>query len=133
MDEGKETFWELVIGIIIIMIVSCISGGIIADKKLSFILGNILGSVVAVILAGHMYKTISVAVELSSGDAEKYTRKKAMIRSMVMVLAVVIALSFPEIFNLIGVILGVLGLKFSAFLQPLTQKYIFTKIMNKGR
>ena len=50
----------------------------------------------------------------------------------VMVAGVMLAVLLPEVFSFVGVLLGVLTLKFAAYLQPLTHKF-FNKILSKGR
>lgn len=129
MDVGKQTLKELLYGIFICMIIFGILGAIIVNNKISFILGLLFGTLVACILVSHMYKTLNIALDFDEHSATKYIKKKAIIRVIVMGIAVGIALMFPNIFMPIGVIIGILELKVSAYLQPFTNKYITKKIL----
>ena len=127
-SKMSETCKQLMVGIVAINVLFVIVGGFIAyqltGRWLQFILGVFLGGIVAMILAKHMDYSIQAALDLESDGANKYTRKMSAVRIIVMIVAIVFALTFPSVFNIIGVLLGVLALKFSAYVQPLTSKYI---------
>lgn len=128
MKNMNETLKDLIIGIVLFMLIVCIIGALVSNNKLSFILGDILGSFIAVLIAIHMNATIAKALHMNEEGAAKYTKKMSILRLIIMSCAVVVALTLPEVFNLIGTLLGILGLKVSAYLQPLTNRYITKKI-----
>ena len=128
MKNMNETLKDLIIGIVLFMLIVCIIGALVWNNKLSFILGDILGSFIAVLIAIHMNATIAKALHMNEEGAAKYTKKMSILRLIIMSCAVVVALTLPEVFNLIGTLLGILGLKVSAYLQPLTNRYITKKI-----
>lgn len=135
-QDANATVKQLRIGILIICALIMVFGGIISycisSKWISFVLGVLLGGVIAEILATHMAHTIANALLQDSDGATKYMRKMAVLRSLMMGATIFLALTFSNIFNLIGVLLGILALKFSAYAQPLTSKYII-KFYSKGR
>lgn len=133
MKNINTTLLELIIGIFICTVFSGVIGVIIANNNKSFILGLILGAFVAILLVIHMYKSLEKSLSLDEESAQKYSKKMAVLRMVVMGLVVIIALTFPQIFNIIAVLIGIMGLKVSAYMQPITNKYISTKFMNKGR
>ena len=124
----SETCKQLMVGIIAICVIVMIVGGIIAYQLTghwgNFVLGVLLGGIVAMTLAKHMDYSIQSAMDLDSDGATNYTRKMSMLRYVGMIIAIVLALTFPSVFNIIGVLLGILALKFSAYAQPFTSKYI---------
>lgn len=130
-EKISETCKQLIVGIIIICIILGIGGSIIAHlvagSVLSFALGVFLGAIIAILLAWHMDYSIANAMERDSEGATKYMRGKSVIRFLIMAAVLLLALTFPRVFNIIGVLLGILALKFSAYLQPLTSKYINNK------
>lgn len=130
-EKISETCKQLIAGIIILCILLIIGGSIIAHlvagSGLSFSLGALLGGIIAIILAVHMDYSIANAMLRDSEGATKYMRGKSIIRFLIMAAVLVLALTFPSVFNIIGVLLGILALKFSAYLQPLTSKYISNK------
>lgn len=127
-SKMSETCKQLMVGIVAICVIVMIVGGIIAYQLtghwLNFIFGVLLGGIIAMVLAKHMDYSIQSAMGLDSDGATKYTRKMSAVRFVVMIVAVVLALTFPSVFNIIGVLLGILALKFSAYAQPFTSKYI---------
>lgn len=124
MKNMNQTLKCLLIGIIISMVVVSIIGLLITDNKLSFVLGEVLGSVIAIMLAFHMNATVYRAVEMGEEGAQKYTKRMAFLRFVIMGCAVVVALTFPKVFNIFGTLLGIMGLKVSAYLQPLTNRFL---------
>ncbi len=128
MKNMNETLKDLIIGIVLSMIVVCIIGALVSNNKVAFILGDILGSIIAILLSIHLNATIARALDMNEEGAAKYTKKMSILRLIIMGCAVVVALTLPEVFNLIGTLLGILGLKISAYLQPLTNRFITKKI-----
>lgn len=128
MKKMNETLVDLIIGIVFCTVVISIIGLLITNNKLSFILGELLGSGIAIMLSFHLNASISRALDMNEEGAAKYTKKMAVLRLIIMGCAVVVALTFPEVFSVIGTLLGILGLKISAYLQPLTNRFITKKI-----
>ncbi|MSS62885.1 ATP synthase subunit I [Velocimicrobium porci] len=133
MREEKETFWDLLIGIVGLSFIICLIGGAATKGSGVFIAGVCYGGVVALILAIHMFKSLEKTLDLEEDGAIKHARKMTAIRMMIMILAVVIALYLSDWLNLVGVVLGILTLKISAYIQPFIHKGITSKLLYKGR
>lgn len=133
MREEKMTFLELLIGIILFSALISVVGVILTEDKLAFFLGVVFGAAAAVVLCFHMYKTLEVTLDLDEEGAKKRARAMTGVRMLIMGATVFAALKLSGIFNIIGVILGILTLKFAAFFQPLLHKGITSKIFDKGR
>lgn len=133
MSEAKETFLDLLLGIVAYTLVVCIIGGIFVDNKLTFIAGVVYGAIIAGLLAYHMLWSLEITLDLNPDDAVKHARKMAMLRMGIMAIAVGVAIFLSTIFNIIGVLLGMLALKLAAYLQPIIRRYITIRIYNKGR
>ena len=115
----NEALPGLVLGIIIYGILLQFTGVWLVDDKLRYSSGLWIGIGCALFMAIHMAMSIEDAVSIGTEDgAKKKTIAGAMIRYVVVLL--VLAVTFY--FNL-GMILpaffGVLGLKISAYAQPL--------------
>lgn len=130
-NEGKQTLYELIAGVILI---SCLLlvGNVFAGSPLAYTLGVLLGGFLAVLMSFHMYSSIAKAMLYDQKNAEKKMKSSSFLRMVGMFAAVAAAAMLPELFSVIGVLLGLLSLKFSAYLQPLTHK-IYAKIIGKGR
>lgn len=119
----NETLAELMIGILIsgalIQIVEFIAAGFLPE----FMIGLWIGVAAALLMAAHMYRSIDRALDMPPEDAEKYMRKAYVIRTAV-ILAVAGVVCYFKIGYVMAVFVGMLCLKFGAFLQPLTHRFI---------
>ena len=120
-----ETLSELILGILIMGILIQIADVLISAANAAFYraipqfaLGFWIGIAVAVGLSVHMYRFIDRALDMYTEDAEKYMRKAYLFRTAAILLAAG-AVTYFEIGFVMAYFLGVLCLKFGAFLQPL--------------
>lgn len=133
MDEGKQTLIELLIGIGVCSCLFIIPGLFLKGYRLSFVIGVISGAVLAVGLAVHMFYSLSKTLDLPEEKAKGYARKMSLFR-LLLLAGILMLMSFlGNRVQIAAMLLGILSLKFSAYLQPLTHKYIFNKFFNKGR
>lgn len=127
----SDTLKQLIAGIIIVCAIFMLAGGIIIARRgggwLQFILGVLLGGIISVVLVCHMERSIENALMRDQEGAEKYSRKMAAIRYLIMIVALGAAMMLPRVFNIFGVLLGILALKLSAYMHPVTSKYISNK------
>ena len=79
-----------------------------------------------------MYRALTRAMLYDEETAAKKVQKGTILRYLFMFGGLVAALLLPEYISVIGVAIGVLSLKFSAYLQPLTHK-VLQNFINKGR
>ncbi|MBO5352174.1 MAG: ATP synthase subunit I [Lachnospiraceae bacterium] len=131
MQEDKKTLYELLAGIIFCLILF-LPGNFFTSSPAAYTLGLLTGGTVAAVMSMHMYRALQQAMLYDEENAAKKVQKGTILRLLLMMAALVAALVFPEWISIIGVALGVLSLKFSAYLQPLTHKF-FKKFIDKGR
>ncbi|MGN0507166.1 MAG: ATP synthase subunit I [Lachnospiraceae bacterium] len=129
--EGKTMLYELFSGIAVFTLVELL-GNLFIKQRLPYSLGVLLGAVIAVFMASHMYFTLGQAMLYEEEAAAKKIKRGSFLRMAVMVIGMILAVLLPEYISLLGVLLGILTLKFAAYLQPLTHK-LFNKILSKGR
>ncbi len=127
-DTLKEMFVGIIGMAVLALIIFLIAGG---GSRLPLILGLALGSAASGVILWHMYVTIGRAVDMDADSATKYTRKKAIVRMLAWGAVLVASALFPEMFHVVGTLVGLFLLKFTAYLQPLTHKVL--KSINKGR
>ena len=133
MREEQETLWDLYIGIGGISILIAIIGALIVGDKLNFVFGVVYGAVVAVGLVTHMYYGLQKTLYYDEDGAKKHAQKMTAIRMWIMLTAVMLAIYFSEHLHLAGVILGILSLKVSAYVQPFVHRRITSKFYQKRR
>lgn len=124
----NETLAELLTGIVaaglvieIVQILICIADPQFAGAKGPFALGLWIGVATAIGLAIHMYHSIDRALDMITNDAEGYMRKAYLIRTVVILVAAGLV-TYLKLGYVMAYFLGVLCLKFGAFLQPLINK-----------
>ena len=121
----NETLLELILGIltagILIQLVEVVVTSAypqLSGTRGTFALGMWIGVATAVGLSVHMYRSIDKALDMYSEDAEKYMKKAYLFRTAGIFVAAAIVTYF-KLGYVMAYFLGVLCLKFGAFLQPL--------------
>jgi sensor histidine kinase regulating citrate/malate metabolism len=124
----NETLAELIAGIVIVGILIQLIELLVAvihpefaGSKCSFAIGLWIGVITAIFLAAHMYRSIDTALDMQPDDAEKYMRKAYLFRTAV-ILVVAFLVHFFKLGYVMATFVGMLTLKFGAFLQPLLHK-----------
>ena len=91
------------------------------QDKAGFSIGLWVGVITAVFMANNMNSTLERAFALGEGGAQTLIRKNYILRYFV-VIVVLIGSYFTGWVNPFAVFGGIMTLKVSAYLQPLTQK-----------
>lgn len=128
MKKINQTLFELIVGILVSgVLIQLISMIVMGGFDLTFSASFWVGIATAVLLSAHMYRSIDRALDMAPDDAQKYMRKTYLVRAAIifMVAGIVCWIDSEDI---IAVFLGILCLKFGAFLQPLLHK-----VMKKGK
>ncbi|MDD6156697.1 MAG: hypothetical protein PUB52_06755 [Lachnospiraceae bacterium] len=112
----------LVLGILLYGVVIQFTGMWFAEDKLGYTIGLWYGIIIAVGMAINLATVILDSVTLDGGkNANRRIIAKSILRYVVVVVLFFI-LGYFRFGNLIAALVGVLGLKISAYLQPLLGK-----------
>lgn len=122
METAKRSRSNLVLGIWIIAVFVSVIGVIFSAKPLAFLFGELLGSAIATASAFHIYHVLDEALDLDSKYAAGHMRKGAMLRSVIMLGALAAGYLFRAWVSPVGIFLGLMGLKFAAYLHPFLEK-----------
>lgn len=129
----NEALPGLVLGIIIYGILLQLTGIWLVDDKLRYSTGLWIGIGCALFMAIHMAMSIEDAVSIGTEDgAKKKTIASAMFR-YVIVLLVLVAMCYLNLGMILPAFFGVLGLKISAYVQPLFYRLRDRKNINHRR
>ena len=128
----EETLVDLIAGCLVYSLVFEGIGLIFVPERLEYTLGLILGTAVAIGLSISMYRGIDECVDMDPVKARRTMTLRSIIRAIVMLGAAFIGMKFA-IFNFPAVIIGIMGLKISAYLHMYTNVYITGKLRKKGR
>ena len=116
----NRTLFELEVGILIFGVV-CQLFGFLPKDKLSYSMGLWLGIITAAFAAFHMWWTLDKGLDLEEKSAVGYLGRQNIIRYVVIV-AVIAAAALSGVVSPLSAFLGIMGLKASAYMQPLTKK-----------
>ena len=129
----NEALPGLVLGIIIYGILLQFAGVWFVNDKLGYSVGLWIGIGCALFMAIHMAMSIEDAVSIGTEDgAKKKTIASAMFR-YVIVLLVLVAMCYLNLGMILPAFFGVLGLKISAYVQPLFYRLRDRKNINHRR
>lgn len=130
--NAKETVRDMALGLVACAAVIAAAGSLLMlHVWYRWVLGVVLGAAAAGLMLWHLYVSIDRALDMDADSATRYMKKSAVKRILIAAAAFVIGAFFPKVFQIFGVLAGVLSLKFTAYLQPLTHKAI--NYLNKGR
>lgn len=132
INKDNETLFDLIFGCIVYSIVFEAIGLLVVENKGSYSLGLLLGTAVAIGLSVSMYKSLNNCLVMTEHQARRNMVFSTLLRAVVILLAVWIGMR-SGYFSFPGIIIGILGLKISAYFHAYTNVYITKKLYKKGR
>lgn len=128
----NKTCFELLIGNICYYSIGQVLIFIFANNrsKLSLSLGFIVGVLMSVAMVIHMTISLEQAMHIGENGGSQYLQKHTGIR-LAIILIILIVIAATNVFNVLATFVGIMALKVSAYLQPLTHKVLVRK--NKKR
>lgn len=119
--DTKKLVMEISIGILLYSLAAFVIAGI-WFRKADVFLGLALGAVGAVAMIVHMACSLEHSIALGEeGGASSYMRRMYFVRFAIVVVVFLLAY-FTNVVNIFAVIIGALGLKAAAYLQPFLHK-----------
>ena len=132
INKDNETLFDLIFGCIVYSIVFEAIGLLVEENKGSYSLGLLLGTAVAIGLSVSMYKSLNNCLVMTEHQARRNMVFSTLLRAVVILLAAWIGMR-SGYFSFPGIIIGILGLKISAYFHAYTNVYITKKLYKKGR
>ena len=132
INKDNETLFDLIFGCIVYSIVFEAIGLLVVENKGSYSLGLLLGTAVAIGLSVSMYKSLNNCLVMPEHQARRNMVFSTLLRAVVILLAAWIGMR-SGYFSFPGIIIGILGLKISAYFHAYTNVYITKKLYKKGR
>ena len=132
INKDNETLFDLIFGCIVYSIVFEVIGLLVVENKGSYSLGLLLGTAVAIGLSVSMYKSLNNCLVMTEHQARRNMVFSTLLRAVVILLAAWIGMR-SRYFSFPGIIIGILGLKISAYFHAYTNVYITKKLYKKGR
>ena len=132
INKDNETLFDLIFGCIVYSIVFEAIGLLVVENKGSYSLGLLLGTAVAIGLSVSMYKSLNNCLVMTEHQARRNMVFSTLLRAVVILLAAWIGMR-SGYFSFPGIIIGILGLKISAYFHAYTNVYITKKLYKKAR
>lgn len=117
-NPAKEMLYRLLAGIVVIGLIEEMVLLFLCADKTAATIGLLLGLWVAAVNSVYIYRSLGKALELDEKNSVKAMRGPVLVRYCFMGMAVTAGLLKPQIFSPAGVILGLLSMKVSAYVQP---------------
>lgn len=124
MDRLKSvnrTILEMYIGILFWGIVCQLVGSFLVENQGMYARSLWFGILFALVNTIHMYRSLDRALDFDEKTASKMIYRSYLIR-YISVAAILLVVMITEVMNPLVVFLAYMGLKVTAFLQPLTHK-----------
>ncbi len=123
----NEALPKLLLGILIYgalaLVIGCVICAIISKDVIYYAAGLLIGIVLSVFMAIHIAIVIEDSVHRGEG-ATKILAAKSVMRYII-VAAVLFLMMWLHLGSLIGAFVGIIGLKVSAYAQPILNKALF--------
>ena len=132
INKDNETLFDLIFGCIVYSIVFEVIGLLVVENKGSYSMGLLLGTAVAIGLSVSMYKSLNNCLVMTEHQVRRNMVFSTLLRAVVILLAAWIGMR-SGYFSFPGIIIGILGLKISAYFHAYTNVYITKKLYKKGR
>ena len=123
INKDNETLFDLIFGCIVYSIVFEAIGLLVVENKGSYSLGLLLGTAVAIGLSVSMYKSLNNCLVMTEHQARRNMVFSTLLRAVVILLAAWIGMR-SGYFSFPGIIIGILGLKISAYFHAYTNVYL---------
>lgn len=118
MRQAKQTLKELMVGLAVWGFAVLVLLMIVSRHRLAVACGIFVGLAVAAWLLWHMYRHLDIALDMDAQHAGRHIQASAVKRFMVMAVVLAVTMTQYRYVHPIGTVLGMFGMKISAFMQP---------------
>lgn len=122
MKKVRQILKEMFIGLVVWLLPVLIILVIAANHKAAMAMGVLLGGTAAVGLILHMYHHLDIALDMDVKHAQSHIQFAAIRRFLFMAAVLAVSMIWYEYFHPLGTVLGIFGMKMSAYLQPAIHK-----------
>ena len=127
-----DTWIDLVAGCLVYSMIMEVIGLIFVSNKAGYSAGLLVGTLTAAACAYSMYKSTEKAADLDQSRAQRVMVTSSILR-MIFIFGVMLAAWRIRQISLAGEIVGIAGLKISAYLHVYVHVYITGPFRKKGR
>ena len=118
MQEAKKTLVRVIVLIWILAVAVAVTGIVISIfvpfALVPFLLGELLGSTVSMLLMMHRYSTLDVELDMNRKSAVNHSKVMASLRAVAALAALFLAFYMPQWFSPVSVFAGLFATKAAA-------------------
>ncbi|MFG6394098.1 MAG: ATP synthase subunit I [Lachnospiraceae bacterium] len=122
MKKAKQILKEMFAGLLVWLVPVLIILVIIARNKLAMAAGVLLGGMAAAGLLLHMFHNLDIALDLDVKHAQRHMQLATLKRFFFMAVVLAVSMAGYKYVHPVGTVLGMFGMKISAYLQPVVHK-----------
>lgn len=129
-DAPRQTIKEIYIGIGIYGALFMILGLIFVKPRWIYAIALIVGLILAMVLTYSIFLSLDKALDMSSDKARSHATTHSILRLVAEMIIMIIAIMIDWA-AFVGVVVGMLGLKVSAYFNPLLKSFFNKKLETK--
>ncbi|MCI9077793.1 MAG: DUF2076 domain-containing protein [Lachnospiraceae bacterium] len=122
MKKAKQILKEMFAGLLVWLIPVLIILVIVAGNKLAAAAGVLFGGMAAAGLLLHMFHHLDIALSMDVKHAQKHMQFATLKRFFFMAVVLAVSMAGYKYIHPAGTVLGLFGMKISAYLQPVVHK-----------
>jgi len=122
MKKARQLLKEMFAGLLVWLIPVLIILVIAADNKLAAAAGVLFGGMAAAGLLLHMFHHLDIALGMDVKHAQKHMQLSSLKRFFFMAFVLAVSMAGYKFIHPAGTVLGLFGMKISAYLQPVVHK-----------
>jgi len=122
MKKVRQTMKEMFAGLAVWLFLVLVILMVIASHRLAMAMGLLLGGSTAAGLLLHMCHHLDIALDMDVKHAQSHVQFAAMRRLFFMAVVLAVSMAGYKYFHPLGTVLGLSGMKISAYLYPVIHK-----------
>ena len=122
MRRAKQVLREMLVGLGAWVVLVALVLLVISKNKLAVVFGTVAGGAAAALVIMHMYRHIDIALDMEPDQARKHIQFSAVQRLFIMAALLAVSMMAYKYIHPVGTVLGLFGIKISAYLQPLVHR-----------
>ncbi|MGN0244218.1 MAG: hypothetical protein ACI4CT_09190 [Lachnospiraceae bacterium] len=126
-DPVVKALWY---GLLLYSFLFEVVGVLLVDEWIPYTLGLFVGVGTDLYMIRNMKDSIDVTLTLEPDDAASYARKRSIFRMLIWIAIAIVSVYLPMV-NTVAVIIGFFGLKISAYMVPLMQRWMNDSMKKK--
>lgn len=124
MKTVKTSLCEAIIGIWVLALLVILAGVFFTAEPLSYVLGELAGSLTASLVMLHHYRSLDIEMDLPEQQSVNHYKIMSVLRSTIELGVLAVSMMIPQWLMPLTVFFGLISRKFAAMLVPLFDRLL---------